>query len=163
MARFFQRALKIIGVFVKDKRPTVWLNTDLDAYLREQDGSGNEKFASSGERLHFHDHPDDSGRDRRKAVRQLFSGFAVIHTLDPDGRKGRYRVARLRDISSSGIGLRINATDPDSFGYGREFEVLFQFSEPGKPQHVACTACRHAIDEAGLVVGAVFKSPLKDR
>jgi hypothetical protein len=151
---------KIIGVFVKDKRPTIWLNTDLDSYLSEQDGPGGEKFAPRGESPHIQNIPDDSNRDRRKAVRQVLSGFAVIHTLDPDGRKGRYRLARLRDISSSGIGLRLNSTDPDSFKYGREFEILFQFSEHGKSQYMACTACRHAMDETGLVVGAVFKNAL---
>jgi hypothetical protein len=153
---------KIIGVFVKDERPTIWLNTDLDSYLREQDGPGSEKFASRGKSPHIQNIPDDSNRDRRKAVRQVLSGFAVIHTLDPDGRKGRYRVARLHDISSTGIGLRLNATDPDSFSNGREFEILFQFSEHGKPQHMTCTACRHAMEETGLVVGAVFKSPSRD-
>lgn len=105
-------------------------------------------------------HPEDGFGDRRKAVRQPLSGFAVIHSLDPGGRKGRYRVARLHDISTSGIGLCLNATDPDSFRDGREFEILFQFSEHGKPRHMTCTTSRHAVDETGLIVGAVFKHPL---
>lgn len=138
---------------MKDKRSTLWLNTDLDSCLREKDGPGSEEVTSSGI-------PGDTFRDRRRAARQLLSGFAVIHTLDPDGRKGRYRVARLHDISTTGIGLRLNAIDPDSFGDGREFEILFQFSEHGKPRHMACNACRHALDEAGLAIGAVFKNPL---
>jgi len=160
VAQIFHKIRKIIGVSVKDKRSTLWLNTDLDSYLRDHDGPGSEKLDSSGGHSHSRDIPDDSSRDRRRAVRQLLSGFAVIHALDPDGRKGRYRVAQLRDISTTGIGLRLNATDPDSFGDGREFEILFQFSEHGKPLHMACTACRHALDETGLAIGAVFKNPL---
>lgn len=102
---------------------------------------------------------DDGSGDRRKSPRRSLSGFAVIHTLDPDGRRGRYRVAQLRDISTHGIGLHLSATDPESFGMGREFEILFQFPEQGKPLHRACTACRHAADEAGLSIGAIFQSP----
>lgn len=102
---------------------------------------------------------DDGFGDRRKSPRRSLSGFAVIHTLDPDGRKGRYRVAQLRDISTHGIGLHLSATDPESFGEGREFEILFQFSEQGKPLHRACIACRHAVDDVGLSIGATFQAP----
>lgn len=145
---------------MKDKRPTLWLNTDLDSYLREHDGPGSEKYDSSVGHSHSQDIPDDTGRDRRRAARQLLSGFAVIHALDPDGRKGRYRVAQLRDISTTGIGLRLNATDPEGFSEGREFEILFQFADHKKPLHMACTACRKALDEAGMIIGAVFRTPL---
>jgi len=140
------------------KRPFLWLNTDLDRYLREQDASGGEAMAApsaSPQPL-----AEDRAQERRRATRQLLSGFAVVHTLDPDGRKGRYRVAQLRDISTTGIGLRLNSTEPEGFKEGREFEVLFQFSDQGKPLHMACTACRKALDEAGVIIGAVFRNPL---
>lgn len=145
---------------MKDKRPTLWLNTDLDSCLREQDGHGSEEVASLRGHSRSRNIPDDTSRDRRMATRQLLSGFAVIHTLDPDGRKGRYRVAQLRDISTTGISLRLNATDPESFTAGREFEILFQFADHKKPLHMACTACRKALDEAGMIIGAVFRNPL---
>lgn len=135
------------------------MNTDLDLYLREQDGQCDMTDASPEDSPVM---PSDNVKDRRRAERQLLSGFAVVHTLDPDGRKGRYRVAQLRDISSTGIGLRLNSTEPESFREGREFEVLFQFSERGKPLQIACTACRQVLDEAGVVIGAVFKSPVPD-
>jgi hypothetical protein len=146
---------------VRGKRPTVWLNTDLDSYLREQDGLGAKKYASSGNISTVQDIADDGGGERRKAARRLLSGFGVVHMLDPDGRKGRYRLAQLRDISTTGIGLRLNAAEPDSFGEGREFEILFQFSEHARPLHMACTACRKTLDEAGMVIGALFKNPLR--
>jgi len=145
-----------MGVSVTQKSPPLWLNTDLDSYLREQDESGGEAMAAPSAPLQTL----DSAQDRRRATRQLLSGFAVIHTLDPDGRKGRYRVAQLRDISTTGIGLRLNSTEPESFKAGREFEVLFQFSDQGKPLHMACTACRKVLDEAGVIIGAVFRNPL---
>ena len=144
-----------MGVSVTQKRPPLWLNTDLDRYLRDQDESGGEALAAPSAPL-----ADGSAQDRRRATRQLLSGFAVVHTLDPDGLKGRYRVAQLRDISTTGIGLHLNATEPENFKEGREFEVLFQFSDHGKPLHMACTACRKALDEAGVIIGAVFKNPL---
>jgi hypothetical protein len=159
MAQFFHMIAKIcMGVSMTQKRPLLWLNTDLDRYLRDQDGSGGEATAAPGAPLQTI--ADDSAQDRRRATRQLLSGFAVVHTLDPDGRKGRYRVAQLRDISTTGIGLRLNSTEPESFTEGREFEVLFQFSDQGKPLHMACTACRKALDEAGVIIGAVFRNPL---
>ena len=125
---------------MRGKRPTVWLNTDLDFYLREQDGLGAKKFASSGNISTVQGIADDGGGERRK---------------------GRYRLAQLRDISTTGIGLRLNAAEPDSFGEGREFEILFQFSEHARPLHMACTACRKTLDEAGMVIGALFKNPLR--
>ena len=140
----------------KEKRPTLWLNTDLDAYLREQDGPGRGGIASSGRARK--DVLDD--RDRRGAVRRLLSGFAVVHMLDPDGRKGRYRLAQLRDISTTGIGLSLSGSDPESFADGHEVEILFQFPEQKKPLHMACTACRKALEEAGVFIGAVFRNPL---
>lgn len=159
MAQFFHMIAKNCkGVSVTKKRPPLWLDTDLDRYLREQDASGDNPVSAAGGLLQTI--PDDSAQDRRKATRQLLSGFAVLHTLDPDGRKGRYRVAQLRDISTTGIGLRLNSTEPESFAEGREFEVLFQFSDHGKPLHMACTACRRALDEAGVIIGAVFRTPL---
>jgi hypothetical protein len=151
---------KIAGVIVKDKSPTLWLNTDLDSYLREQDGPARERLASLGRSSQTRGTLDDSGRDRRGAVRQLLSGFAVVHMLDPDGRKGRYRLAQLRDISTTGIGLSLSGSDPESFADGHEFEILFQFAEQKKPLHMACTACRKALDEAGMIIGAVFRNPL---
>jgi hypothetical protein len=147
-----------MGVSMTQKRPLLWLNTDLDRYLREQGESGGEAMAAPSAPLQTI--AGDSAQDRRRATRQLLSGFAVVHTLDPDGRKGRYRVAQLRDISTTGIGLRLNSTEPESFMEGREFEVLFQFSDQGKPLHMACTACRKALDEAGVIIGAVFRNPL---
>jgi len=131
--------------------------------LQQTDSAGEATgdFDDPGGRLYSLSlHPEDNFRDRRKATRLLLSGFAVIHTLDPDGRKGRYRVARLHDISTTGIGLRLNATDPDNFRDGREFEILFQFTEHGKPRHMTCIACRHAMEETGLAIGAVFRNPL---
>ena len=160
VAQFFHMIAKIIGVIVKDKRPTLWLNTDLNTYLREQDGPGRERGASLAGASQLRDIPDDSNRDRRGAVRQLLSGFAVVHMLDPDGRKGRYRLAQLRDISTTGIGLSLSGSDPEGFADGREFEILFQFAEQKKPLHMACTACRKALDEAGMVIGAAFRNPL---
>jgi len=150
------------GVSVTQKRPPLWLNTDLNSYLREQDGHGDMIHASPVEAPAMHAVPADGTKERRRAERQLLSGFAVVHTLDPDGRKGRYRVAQLRDISASGIGLRLNSAEPESFREGREFEVLFQFSEREKPLHMACTACRQALDEAGVIIGAVFRNPVPD-
>jgi len=146
---------------VKCKHPTVWLNTDLDSYLREQDGSGAKKYVSSGNISSAQNISNDGRGERRKAARRLLSGFGVVHTVDPDGRKGRYRLAQLRDISTTGIGLRLNAAEPDSFGEGREFEILFQFLDHAKPLHMACTACRNTLDEAGVVIGALFKNPLR--
>lgn len=140
------------------KRPFLWLNTDLDRYLRGQDDSGGEVVAAPSAPPQTS--ADDSPQDRRRATRQLLSGFAVVHTLDPDGRKGRYRVAQLRDISTTGIGLHLNSTEPESFMAGREFEVLFQFSDQGNPLHMACIACRKALDETGVIIGAVFRNPL---
>jgi len=163
MAQFFHiLAKKFNGVSVTQKRPPLWLNTDLDRYLREQGGPGDMAPASPEEPPVMHAAPADGTKDRRRAERQLLSGFAVVHTLDPDGRKGRYRVAQLRDISASGIGLRLNSTEPESFRTGREFEVLFQFSEHGKPLQMACTACRQVLDEAGVIIGAVFRNPVAD-
>lgn len=143
------------------KRPPLWLNTDLNRYLQEQDEPANTSaVAADGSHPHKAVSEDMPPKDRRRANRQLLSGFAVVHTLDPDGRKGRYRVAQLRDISSTGIGLCLNAAEPESFGDGREFDVLFQFSDHGKPIHLACTACRRMLDEAGLIIGAVFRGPV---
>jgi hypothetical protein len=159
MAQFFHMIAKNCkGVPVTKKRPPLWLDTDLDSYLREQDAPGGNAVPAPGGPLQAT--PDDSIQDRRRATRQLLSGFAVVHTLDPDGRRGRYRVAQLRDISTTGFGLRLNSTEPESFAEGREFEVLFQFSDHGKPLHMACTACRKALDEAGVIIGAVFRNPL---
>ncbi len=141
------------------QKPPLWLNTDLEAYLREQDDPG--QTARNVERRTAHrDGRDDVSHDRRRSARQMLSGFAVVHMVDGDGRTGRYRLAQLRDISTTGIGLRLNAAEPDSFAEGREFEILFQFSDHGKPLHMACTACRKALDEAGVIIGALFKNPL---
>ena len=142
------------------KNPPLWLNTDLDAYLRQQDDPGYKtKEVQNGDAAHWNAH-DDGPQERRRAARQLLSGFAVVHMLDPDGRKGRYRLAQLRDISTTGIGLSLSGSDPESFSDGREFEVLFQFADHKKPLHMACTACRKALDEAGMIIGAVFRNPL---
>lgn len=162
MAQFFHMFAKNFkGVSVTQKRPPLWLNTDLESYLREQDGRVDMSTPAAGPQA-MQSASADGTADRRRAERKLLSGFAVVHTLDPDGRKGRYRVAQLRDISSSGIGLRLNSTEPESFRAGREFEVLFQFSERGKPLQMACTACRQVLDEAGLIIGAVFRAPVPD-
>jgi hypothetical protein len=104
---------------------------------------------------------EECPQERRKSVRQFLSGFAVVHTLDPDGRRGRYRLAQLLDISTTGIGLRLNAPDPDNIVERCEFEILFQFSDNEKPLHMACTACRKAWDEAGVIIGAMFSNPLR--
>lgn len=145
---------------MQQKRPPLWLNTDLDNYLLEQDGCGAKAVPAPDKDVPPKSLLDDETQDRRSAARKFLSGFAVIHTVDPDGKKGRYRVAQLRDISTTGIGLRLNAADPESFKEGREFEILFQFADHGKPLHMACTACRKALDEAGLIIGAVFRNPL---
>jgi len=145
---------------VTQKRPLLWLNTDLDCYLREQEANCANAVSVLSAEVPIPSFQDDGPQDRRGAARKFLSGFAVVHTLDPDGRKGRYRVAQLRDISTTGIGLRLNAVDPESFKEGREFEILFQFADQGKPLHMACSACRKALDEAGMIIGAVFKNPL---
>ncbi len=143
---------------MKQKRPPLWLNTDLNLYLRAQDDSSS-KNADVRNGVH-RDNREECPQDRRKSVRKFLSGFAVVHTLDPDGRRGRYRLAQLLDISATGIGLRLNAPDPGNFVEGREFEILFQFSDNEKPLHMDCTACRKAWDEAGVIIGAMFSNPL---
>ena len=149
-----------MGVSVTRKTTPLWLNTDLDAYLRQQDDPGYTTNDAPNMRAAHGDARDDISQERRKSVRQVLSGFGVVHMVDTEGRTGRYRLAQLRDISTTGIGLRLNSAEPDNFGEGREFEILFQFSDHGKPLHMACTACRKALDEAGVVIGALFKNPL---
>ena len=142
------------------KTTPLWLNTDLDAYLRQQDDPGYMTNGVPNVRTARRETRNDIPQERRRSVRQMLSGFAVVHMVDADGRAGRYRLAQLRDISTTGIGLRLNSAEPDNFGEGREFEILFQCSDHGKPLHMACTACRKALDEAGVVIGALFKNPL---
>lgn len=143
------------------KRPPLWLNTDIDDYLRKNEENGASAVSDANADVPIRSFGGDGSKDRRSATREFLSGFAVIHTLDPDGNKGRYRLVRLCDISTAGIGLRLNAADPESFHEGREFEILFQFAGHGKPLHMACTACRKALDETGMIIGAVFKTPLR--
>lgn len=158
MAQFFHMVTENFqGVPVTDNRPPQWLNTDPDRSLCEEPvvpaspGSPREEGW-----------PCRPGKERRAALRRSLSVFAVIHTLEQDGRKGRYRVAQVRDISATGIGLLLNAGEPESFKAGREFEVLFQFSEHAKPLHLACTACRRVMDDVGVIIGAVFRGPVPD-
>lgn len=146
---------------MKDTRRPSLLDTDREPYVHDQTGTAASPEGRRDTLTSLRLLPEDGFGDRRKAVRQLLSGFAVIHSLDPDGRKGRYRVAQLRDISTTGIGLRLNAPDPGSFMEGREFEILFQFSEHAKPRHMTCTTCRCSMDEAGMVIGAIFRNPLR--
>jgi len=146
---------------VTDNRPPQLLNADFDRFLREEsDGA-----ASPGTAAADSGPSDQAGRpgeERRAASRRNLSVFAVIHTLEQDGRKGRYRVAQVRDISATGIGLLLNAGEPESFKAGREFDVLFQFSEHAKPLHLACTACRRVMGDVGVIIGAVFRGPVPD-
>ena len=97
--------------------------------------------------------------ERRSCCRRKVSVPAVVHTLEQEGRMGRYRVAEVRDISSSGIGLRFDNLDHDQMGIGREFEVLFQLSDCRDPQRMSCTACRRNLDHGGVFVGAAFSEP----
>lgn len=100
--------------------------------------------------------------ERRACCRRKVAVPAVVHTTDQDGRKGRYRVAEMRDISSSGVGLRFDGPEREQIHIGRDFEVLFQFAERMAPVRMACTACRKVLDGAGVVVGAVFREPFND-
>jgi len=100
------------------------------------------------------------GQDRRSSPRHDISVFAVVHTADCDGRTGRYRVAQLRDVSATGIGLRFSTAEPERFKEGREFEILFQFSDQAKPLRLDCVACRKVMDAAGLIIGAAFREPI---
>lgn len=144
-----------------DNRPPQWLKADPDRSMREEaadaasPGSTGKDPGSSGQAVR-------PGEERRAASRRSLSVFAVIHTLEQDGRKGRYRVAQVRDISATGIGLLLNAGEPESFKEGREFDVLFQFSEHAKPLHLACTACRRVMGDVGVIIGAVFRGPVPD-
>ncbi len=157
----FQVSAKFNGANVTQKRPPLWLNTDLDPYLRAQDDSTSQNADVRNGQSGHRDNREECLQERRKSARKFLSGFAVVHTLDPDGRKGRYRLAQLLDISTTGIGLRLNATDPHNFVERREFEILFQFSDNGKPLHMACTACRKALDDAGVIIGAMFRNSLE--
>lgn len=105
---------------------------------------------------------DPAKEERRAACRRKISVPAVVHTLAQDGRTGRYRVAQLQDISVTGIGLRFESTEREHFKEGREFEVLFQLGDHSSPLRMACKACRKVLDEAGVVIGAVFKESLPD-
>lgn len=100
--------------------------------------------------------------ERRACCRRKVAVPAVVHTMDQDGRTGRYRVAELRDISTSGIGLRFDGPEREQIHIGRDFEVLFQVAERMAPMRMACTACRKVLDGAGVVVGAVFREPFTD-
>ena len=100
--------------------------------------------------------------ERRACCRRSVAVPAVVHTTDQDGRTGRYRVAEMRDISSSGIGLRFEGSEREPLHIGRDFEVLFQFAERMAPMRMACTACRKVGDGTGFVVGAVFHEPFTD-
>jgi hypothetical protein len=103
-----------------------------------------------------------SGCERRTCRRRKVTAPAVVHTSEQEGRTGRYRVAELRDISSSGIGLRFGASERNQIRVGSEFEVLFQLAERVNPVRMVCRACRKVIDEAGIIVGAVFSEPFTD-
>ena len=147
-----------------DKRPPQCLNADRDRDLNEQfvDAASPIPIREGSGPSGPSDHAGIPGKERRAASRRSLSVFAVIHTLEQDGRKGRYRVAQVRDISATGIGLMLNAGEPESFKAGREFDVLFQFSEHAKPLHLACTACRRVMSDVGVVIGAVFRGPVPD-
>lgn len=97
--------------------------------------------------------------ERRACCRRKVAVPAVVHTSDQGGRTGRYRMAELQDISSSGVGLRFAGDGREVIGVGREIEVLFQLVERMAPVRLACTVCRKAIDGAGVVVGAMFMEP----
>lgn len=100
------------------------------------------------------------GQERRTSRRHDVSVFAVVHTMDPDGRTGRYRVAQLRDVSATGIGLRFSSSEQERFREGRMFEVLFQFSDQAKPLRLDCVARRKVADDTGLLIGAAFAEPI---
>jgi hypothetical protein len=97
--------------------------------------------------------------ERRACCRHEVSVPAVVHTEEQDGRTGRYRVAEVRNISASGIGLRFENLNHDQMSVGRKFEVLFQLSENRDPQRMTCTACRRDLDSDAVYVGAAFSEP----
>ncbi|KAF5042586.1 hypothetical protein DSECCO2_511090 [anaerobic digester metagenome] len=98
--------------------------------------------------------------ERRGCRRSKVGVPAVVHTSEQDGRTGRYRVAEVRDISATGIGLRFEGSERESMRVGRAFEILIQLGGQANPMRMACTACRKVLDEAGVIVGAVFNEPV---
>lgn len=97
--------------------------------------------------------------ERRRCRRCKVGVPAVVHTTEQDGRTGRYRVAEVRDISASGIGLRFEGAERENMRVGRAFEILIQLGGQANPMRMACTACRKVLDEAGVIIGAVINEP----
>lgn len=156
-------------------RIPLWLNAELERELRRlAAGSGTplstlvedalREFMVRNAALQAGpSHADDAqctyDGDRRGCRRCKVGVPAVVHTTEQDGRTGRYRVAEVRDISASGIGLRFEGTERESMRVGRAFEILVQLGGQANPVRMACTACRKVLDEAGVIIGAVINEP----
>lgn len=163
-------------------RTPLWLNADLERELRRlASGSGTSlstlvedvlrefmerNAALQGGNAQARSSPAADAEcaydgERRSCRRCKIGVPAVVHTTEQDGRTGRYRVAEVRDISATGIGLRFEGAEREHMRVGRAFEILIQLGGQANPVRMACTACRKVLDEAGVIIGAVINEPVK--
>lgn len=157
-------------------RTPLWLNAGLERELRRlASGSGTplstlvedalREFVVRNAALQGSQTPEADagcvyGRERRGCRRCKVGVPAVVHTTEQDGRTGRYRMAEVRDISASGIGLRFEGSEREHMRVGRAFEILIQLGGQANPMRLVCTACRKVLDGAGVIIGAVINEPV---
>ena len=102
-----------------------------------------------------------SADERRLFRRECIALPAVMYIKDRDKNAGWYRVAKIVNMSLSGMCLQVEkknlqdiigkCCEPDD-----EFEVLFSFTDAGVPATFKCAPCRIEEKQNEFLIGARF-------
>lgn len=102
-----------------------------------------------------------SAEERRLFRRECIALPAVMYIKDKDKNAGWYRVAKIVNMSLSGMCLQVEKKNlQDIIGKccapDDEFEVLFSFTDAGVPATFKCSPCRVEEKANEFLIGARF-------